>query len=370
MVCHRPRLSTSLLSLHVLQWILHISKIGPAAAFLLSPHIGVPSLNVRRCTLSSVIDHRHSRSHGSNTRAAVASAFCQVGRSRSGLEGSYEKNQASPTALSAASFSMGGGRLERGGSVGTAQKPTTTAVQEASSPSSRGAVWGLVLPEARQPRRPPLPRLTDGEQMRLLLGERIEKQERIGRVGTGIVAVDVEADISVVMAVLTDLDRYVLRIPTMRDVRIFRQGNQVVSAQFCLSRFRLEINTDMKVDLERNMFEFRLDPTRPTMALQEARGFWYVEKAEGRPEGWSRVWLKAMVKCDPLLPNFIVDYAASQALPRASGWLQPVMKEVAQAVKEQGLRNVHEVASSYVEIDKLKSKFEGLEHPMWNPKRS
>lgn len=56
-------------------------------------------------------------------------------------------------------------------------------------------------------RRPPLPRLSDGDHVRLLRGERVEKQECSGRVGTGLVVVDVEADISTCMAVLTDFER-------------------------------------------------------------------------------------------------------------------------------------------------------------------
>lgn len=107
---------------------------------------------------------------------------------------------------------------------------------------------------------------------------------------------------------------------------------------------------EMHCVMDRNMIEFRLDPSRQTLALQEARGFWFVERPEGRPEGWSRIWLKGMVKCDPLLPKFIVEYAAGRSLPRASVWLQPVMKEIGQLVRDGSLGNVHGLEIHDVEV--------------------
>jgi hypothetical protein len=43
----------------------------------------------------------------------------------------------------------------------------------------------------------------------LLSGERIQKQTRTGRVGSGLVVVDVEAEVATVLAVLSDVDRCV-----------------------------------------------------------------------------------------------------------------------------------------------------------------
>lgn len=45
------------------------------------------------------------------------------------------------------------------------------------------------------------------EKEQLLAGERVQKQERKGRMGTGMVVVDVAADLATVFAVLTDLER-------------------------------------------------------------------------------------------------------------------------------------------------------------------
>jgi hypothetical protein len=45
------------------------------------------------------------------------------------------------------------------------------------------------------------------DEERLLQGERVQKQSRNGRIGNGMVVVDVQADIGTVFAVLTDLER-------------------------------------------------------------------------------------------------------------------------------------------------------------------
>eukprot|EP00960_Hanusia_phi_P063818 765584-Hanusia_phi.AAC.1 len=55
--------------------------------------------------------------------------------------------------------------------------------------------------------RPNLPELTESDLEALRKGERVQKQMRDGRIGTGLVVVDVEADLSTVFAVLTDIDR-------------------------------------------------------------------------------------------------------------------------------------------------------------------
>lgn len=79
--------------------------------------------------------------------------------------------------------------------------------------SQRSKGWSAEILTPSQsfpcPRRPPLQRLTDAEKQRLLSGERIQKQTRTGRVGSGLVVVDVEAEVATVLAVLSDVDRCV-----------------------------------------------------------------------------------------------------------------------------------------------------------------
>ncbi len=63
------------------------------------------------------------------------------------------------------------------------------------------------------PRRPSLPQLSETELSLLLKGERIEKQARNGRVGNGLVVVDVNAEPATVFAVLADISRSVGLLP-------------------------------------------------------------------------------------------------------------------------------------------------------------
>ena len=65
------------------------------------------------------------------------------------------------------------------------------------------------------------------------------------------------------------VSRYDDRIPTVRDVQVRRRGVAAIAAMFCLSRFRLEINAEMRYVKDRNMIEFRLDQNHKTLALQE-----------------------------------------------------------------------------------------------------
>jgi hypothetical protein len=56
--------------------------------------------------------------------------------------------------------------------------------------------------------------------------------------------------------------------------------------------------------------------------MKQADGFWYLENIPGK-ENRTRVWLSANLIISSLVPNVIVDYASSRALPRATKWLQP-----------------------------------------------
>jgi len=184
--------------------------------------------------------------------------------------------------------------------------------------------------------RPNLPELSASDMRALRRGERVQKQMREGRIGTGLVVVDVEADLSTVFAVLTDIDRYPERIPTVREAITYEMGERTRKTQFQISRFRLQINTELKCVRDQNMLTFEMDKKRPAPFLEEARGFWYLEKEESEgEEPRTRIWLVADIACSQLLPTAIVDYAAARALPRATTWLQPVMKDMAEKMRYQ-----------------------------------
>ena len=44
---------------------------------------------------------------------------------------------------------------------------------------------------------------------------------------------------------------------------------------------------------------------------------------------YTRVWLLCELRVSPLLPQFITDYAASRAMPRATTWIKPVVEAAA-----------------------------------------
>lgn len=179
--------------------------------------------------------------------------------------------------------------------------------------------------------RPNLPKLKAEDLEALRRGERVQRQTRNGRVGTGMVVVDVDADVATVFAVLTDIDKYPERIPTVRAAVTYHRAEKLLKTQFQISKFRLQINTELRCKRDTNMLEFRMDPERAAPFLEDARGFWFMEAVEP-DDSFStrtRIWLVADLACSTLLPTAIVDYAAARALPRATTWLQPVMKDMA-----------------------------------------
>lgn len=78
-----------------------------------------------------------------------------------------------------------------------------------------------------------LPTLSRAERQALLAGERIQRQERTGRSGYGIVVVDVPHAPDVVFECLTSFDKYMDMIPTVRSVKVFssNEKNTLVSLQ-------------------------------------------------------------------------------------------------------------------------------------------
>eukprot|EP00961_Rhodomonas_salina_P141787 1909084-Rhodomonas_salina.1 len=97
---------------------------------------------------------------------------------------------------------------------------TSSATRARRVAESEEEAWGLNSPisafsgtsaesteSGSKPKRPELPHLSDEDLALLARGERVQRQMRDGRVGTGMVVLDVEADIPLVFAVLTDIDR-------------------------------------------------------------------------------------------------------------------------------------------------------------------
>ncbi|KAL7534850.1 hypothetical protein ACHAWF_004965 [Thalassiosira exigua] len=205
------------------------------------------------------------------------------------------------------------------------------------------------IPREPLPFEPPT---LDAEQSRRVIdGERVQFQDDMGRAGSGFVVWDVKAPSSVVWDCLLDFQSYPQTIPTVREVVMytnthlkedyraekpldFEDGTaaickhgvpSVTRAQFSLSKFRLKIAAVHKYrpHPKGDYMIFTLDPASRNPALKYAKGIWYTQSNPDGKEGYTRVWLLCELRVSRLMPQWIVDYAASRAMPRATSWLKP-----------------------------------------------
>lgn len=157
-----------------------------------------------------------------------------------------------------------------------------------------------------------LPRLSNSQKERLLAGERLQEQSKMGREGSGYVVVDVKAPPYVVWECLLDFESYPNTIPTVRGVQFFSSENlksgyhdekpidpstgrelrhygqpSTTRAKFILSKFRLNIAAihNYRPHPDGHYMVFSLDPECTNVVLQNAKGIWYAEKnPDGRGE--------------------------------------------------------------------------------------
>jgi hypothetical protein len=222
---------------------------------------------------------------------------------------------------------------------------------------------GEVVPEKDLPLIPceplpfALPKLTTDQHARVMRGERVQFQDDMGRAGSGFVVWDVKAPASVVWDCLLDFQSYPQTIPTVREVVMytnthlkedyraekpldFEDGTaaickhgipSVTRAQFSLSKFRLKIAAVHKYrpHPEGDYMIFTLDPASRNMVLKYAKGIWHTQGNPDGKEGYTRVWLLCELSVSRLLPQWIVDYAAARAMPRATTWLKPQVEAAA-----------------------------------------
>lgn len=203
-----------------------------------------------------------------------------------------------------------------------------------------------------------LPSLSADQKKKLLDGERIQEQSRMGREGSGYVVLDVEAPPYVVWECLLDFESYSELIPTVRSMQLYTSTKlntgytgekpvlpgtgretrhygtpSITRACFVLSKFRFNIAAIHRYTPhpKGDYMEFTLDPSCTNMVLKGAKGTWYTEENPDGREGFTRVYLLAGLQISRALPTFIVDYAAERAMPRATTWLKPevdALKEI------------------------------------------
>ena len=234
------------------------------------------------------------------------------------------------------------------------QTQTKTFVEKEAFTGDVSAAFSL----PREPLPFKLPALDSDQHRRVKAGERVQFQDDMGRAGSGFVVWDVKAPPSVVWDCLLDFKSYPQTIPTVREVVMytnthlkedyraekpvdFEDGTaaickhgvpSVTRAQFSLSKFRLKIAALHKYrpHPKGDYMIFTLDPASRNMALKYAKGIWYTQSNPEGKEGYTRVWLLCELRVSKLLPQWIVDYAASRAMPRATTWLKPQTETAAE----------------------------------------
>jgi len=205
-----------------------------------------------------------------------------------------------------------------------------------------------------------LPNLSTDQKKKLINGERIQEQSRMGREGSGYVILDVEAPPYIVWECLLDFESYPELIPTVKSMQLYTSTKlntgftsekpvlpgtgretrhygtpSITRASFILSKFRLNIAAIHRYTPhpQGDYMEFTLDPSCTNVVLKGAKGTWYTEESPDGREGFTRVYLLAGLQISRALPKFIVDYAAERAMPRATKWLRPEVE----ALKEEWL---------------------------------
>jgi len=239
------------------------------------------------------------------------------------------------------------------------QRANGTGTAEARKPKDFDVIRGDV-PAATQFCEPlpfELPKLSQTQIQALHAGERVQEQSRMGREGSGYVVVDVKVPPYVVWECLLDFEDYPSMISTVKEMQLYTSEKlntgyvnekpllpgtgremrhygtpSVTRASFVLSKFRLNIAAVHKYSPhpDGDYMIFTLDKSCTNMVLKGAKGIWHtVENPDGR-EGYTRVYLLCEVKISRALPNFIVDYTADRAMPRATSWLKPYVESAAE----------------------------------------
>lgn len=203
-----------------------------------------------------------------------------------------------------------------------------------------------------------LPALTPEQEQCLQRGERVQEQSKMGREGSGFVVMDIAAPPYVVWECLLDFESYPQNIGTVKRMTEFTNTHlkssyveekpvlpgtgretrhygtaSITRASFVLSKFHLKIAAIHKYrpHPEGHYMVFTLDRACKNVVMQDAKGIWYTQTIQ-RPNRTpcTRVWLLCEVKLSPILPSFIVDYAAKRAMPRATTWLPPLAERMAE----------------------------------------
>jgi len=175
--------------------------------------------------------------------------------------------------------------------------------------------------------------LTDSDLEQLQSGLPVQKQQRDGPTGSGLVVVEVDVPPSAVLECLESFEHYQEMIPVVRQVELVsrtpvKQDVTLARVNYRISKFWLNLSVAHRMDRTEGTIEFDLDESCSKIVLQQASGFWQVERAPGVHTTRTRIWLRATIRASSMLPHWIIDYAAARALRRATCWLKPYMESL------------------------------------------
>ena len=245
-------------------------------------------------------------------------------RDRTGIRNSSEESRDVFSLAEAASI---GGLGEEGDVVLTVTKPKkkngSRSPSDSAAPVDRingdlTMVDGLRADVPTAPKEPlpfKIPELTDEQRSKVLAGERLQEQSKMGREGSGFVVMDVKAPPIAIWETLLDFESYPETIPTVRDMKLFtsrhlsgawepywrekqvdpgtgretrRYGKaSATRAAFTLSKFRLNIAAihNYRPHPDGDFMIFTLDPACTNVVLQSAKGIWHTQSnPDGRGE--------------------------------------------------------------------------------------
>jgi hypothetical protein len=187
-----------------------------------------------------------------------------------------------------------------------------------------------------------LPQLSEQQLIAVQAGEIVQEQSEMGRQGSGFVVQDVQANEETLWNCLLDVDSYVENIRTVRSMKRTDQTSSSTAttygtpsttrACFTVSKFQLQIGTVLKYQphADGHYMELTLDNDFSNAVLQSAKGIWYTQRIS---DNVTRLWLLCDLTVSPLLPPFIVDSAATKAMPHASTWIRPAVAKAAAAAQ-------------------------------------
>lgn len=169
--------------------------------------------------------------------------------------------------------------------------------------------------------------LTETEREQLSSGLTVQKQERDGPTGSGLVAFEVDAPPSFILEFLEKFEKYPEMIPVVRHAELLSRTpsgkGMLARLNYKISRFWLNLTVVHRVDRADSTIRFDLDEACSKLVLHEAFGFWELEQAPGDDPNRTRVWLRASLHASGLVPRWIIEYAAVRALRRATSWMKP-----------------------------------------------